>query len=60
MLIGQASLLCFNIHKSKICLVSPELQGKDPKEIAVLRKNFIDFKIDAVCTKYPDLWISKE
>ena len=50
----------FKDHKSKICLVSPELQGKDPKEIAVLRKNFIDFRIDAVCTKYPDLWISKE
>ena len=24
----------------KICLVSPELQGKDPKEIAELRKKF--------------------
>ncbi len=46
-------------YKAKICLVSPELQGKDPSEILELRKDFKDFKIDAVCTKYPDLWISE-
>ncbi|MDC0345974.1 hypothetical protein OAM99_04805 [Planktomarina sp.] len=43
----------------KLCLVSPELQGRDPDiEISalvkMLTKNEIDF--DAVCTKRPDLW----
>lgn len=40
----------------KLCLVSPELQH-DPKEkIAGFKKQIAKFKIDAVCTKYPELW----
>jgi hypothetical protein len=43
----------------KLCLVSPELQGRmDKKSITTFRKNIEDLEIegDAVCTKYPDLW----
>ncbi len=42
----------------KICLVSPELHGRDKAEIFDF-KNFInknDLFIDAVCTKYPEMW----
>ena len=49
----------FEILKSfdfKLCLVSPELQGA-PLEAVVEYKDYVsDFKIDAVCTKYPKLW----
>ena len=43
----------------KICLVSPELQGRNaekeiPSTLSFLKQNKI--KIDAVCTKMPDLW----
>lgn len=43
----------------KLCLVSPELQGRQaeaeiPQLIALLRQRGID--ADAVCTKRPDLW----
>ena len=43
----------------KICLVSPELQGRDaeleiPKLIALLEER--DIQADAVCTKRPDIW----
>jgi hypothetical protein len=43
----------------KLCLVSPELQGRDaevevPKLAALLKEQNID--ADAVCTKRPDLW----
>lgn len=43
----------------KLCLVSPELQGRDDKvEIPLLAKILIerDILADAVCTKRPDLW----
>lgn len=43
----------------KLCLVSPELQGRDAEsEIAALRALLTDQGIDAhaVCTKRPDLW----
>jgi len=43
----------------KLCLVSPELQGRtDPAEITSMRQ-LIDregISVDAVCTKEPDLW----
>lgn len=43
----------------KLCLVSPELQGRDaeieiPHLISVLKER--DIVADAVCTKRPDLW----
>ena len=42
----------------KICIVSPELQGYGKKEVSLL-KEFLkknDIRIDAVCTKKPELW----
>jgi len=45
----------------KLCLVSPELQGRDPNvEIPQLIKTLhhLDISPDAVCTKRPDLWES--
>lgn len=43
----------------KLCLVSPELQGRDlekelPELLALLQERHIE--ADAVCTKRPDLW----
>ena len=43
----------------KLCLVSPELQGRDatieiPKLVSLLKER--DIVADAVCTKCPDLW----
>ncbi|CAK0769728.1 Glycerophosphodiester phosphodiesterase [Azospirillaceae bacterium] len=43
----------------KLCLVSPELQGRpEAKEIAAIRRILDEegIKIDAVCTKTPFLW----
>jgi hypothetical protein len=42
----------------KICLVSPELHGRNSSEIATMR-SYMDgegIEIDAVCTKIPELW----
>lgn len=40
----------------KLCLVSPELQHHPKEKIAGFKKQISKFKIDAVCTKYPELW----
>jgi hypothetical protein len=43
----------------KLCLVSPELQGREPvREIAELKHTLdaLGIVADAVCTKRPDLW----
>lgn len=43
----------------EICLVSPELQGREPvAEIARLRETLAEagVTLDAVCTKRPELW----
>lgn len=42
----------------RLCLVSPELQGRPPEEIADLRALLADqaIRADAVCTKRADLW----
>ena len=42
----------------KLCLVSPELQGRGPEKIAQLATLLAERGIvaDAVCTKRPDLW----
>ncbi|ACT60875.1 phosphatidylinositol-specific phospholipase C/glycerophosphodiester phosphodiesterase family protein [Hirschia baltica] len=46
-------------NKFKLCLVSPELQGRDADSgisaMAQLLREF-DMTMDAVCTKRPDLW----
>jgi hypothetical protein len=42
----------------KLCIVSPELQGRDVSEISEMRNLLDKFEIlpDAVCTKVPALW----
>ena len=48
--------------KKKICIVSPELINISRRsEISIFKKKIYDnkFMIDAVCTKYPDLWITE-
>lgn len=43
----------------RLCLVSPELQGRtDPAEIAAIRAHCAaeEIAVAAVCTKRPDLW----
>lgn len=45
--------------KYKICIVSPELQGRfERTEIVKIKEkiNLKKIKIDAVCTKFPELW----
>ena len=44
----------------KVCMVSPELHGfpRSEKDIFIFQKAIKEFglNIDAVCTKFPDLW----
>jgi hypothetical protein len=40
----------------RICAVSPELQGHSPEDVAPFKKGLSRYPIDAVCTKYPELW----
>lgn len=45
----------------KLCIVSPELQGRLPAtSIPLLRSEIGDYEtaFDAVCTKRPDLWLA--
>ncbi len=45
----------------KICLVSPELQGRfDELEIVKIHQNFRsnNIVVDAICTKMPETWIA--
>ena len=49
------------VIKKKLCVVSPELQGRsiqDPKEIEACVAKFdeLGMGIDAICTKSPDTW----
>lgn len=40
----------------KICLVSPELQGHSSQVIEDLKRDVINYNVDAVCTKFPEMW----
>ena len=42
----------------KFCLVSPELHGRDPREIISIKSEISKFgyKFDAICTKIPNAW----
>ncbi len=40
----------------KLCLVSPELQGHPKERILDFKKQLAPYSLDAVCTKYPELW----
>jgi hypothetical protein len=40
----------------KICIVSPELQGHPIEWLDEFKSAYHDYDIDAVCTKFPELW----
>lgn len=40
----------------KLCIVSPELQGRSVESIASFAAGMQPYAIDAICTKRPDLW----
>jgi hypothetical protein len=40
----------------KLCIVSPELQGRSTDEIAIYAKQLTSYPVDAICSKRPDLW----
>jgi hypothetical protein len=40
----------------KICLVSPELQGHSSEVIKKTKQRYSQIRIDAVCTRNPELW----
>jgi hypothetical protein len=41
----------------RVCLVSPELQGRfDRDETMEIKQIILESGIDAVCTKFPELW----
>lgn len=40
----------------KLCIVSPELQGRPPETIAAYAEELRQYPFDAVCTKKPELW----
>ena len=42
----------------KLCVVSPELQGRSVDTISTFAEQLRPFEVDAVCTKRPDLWIA--
>ena len=44
----------------KLCIVSPELQGRSTDQIEEYSKQLSAFPVDAVCTKRPDLWQAVE
>lgn len=55
----QADALRLQAAGFKLCLVSPELQGRDAAtEISALKRHLAaqNISADAVCTKRPDLW----
>ena len=50
------------LHQSgfKICLVSPELQKHSCSKISEIKNLTSKFSIDAVCTKFPNLWAEND
>ena len=40
----------------KLCMVSPELHGRSVGEIPEFAKSLKPYRVDAICTKRPDLW----
>ena len=56
--LNQSDFICLKKLGYKICIVSPEIQGKEKYEINILKNLLIKNKIfpDAVCTRELDLW----
>ena len=44
----------------KLCIVSPELQGRGVDSIREFADQLRPYQVDAVCTKRPDLWIASQ
>lgn len=44
----------------KICVVSPELQGRSCEQITSYCAQLRPYPVDAVCTKRPDLWLTAQ
>ena len=44
----------------KICIVSPELQGRPTSEIASYCAQLAPYPVSAICTKRPDLWLEAQ
>lgn len=42
----------------KLCLVSPELEQHPREKIEEMKQSISRYAADAVCTKYPELWLS--
>ncbi|MDP3013320.1 MAG: hypothetical protein Q8M92_03695, partial [Candidatus Subteraquimicrobiales bacterium] len=57
--LGEKEYTALSRH-FKICIVSPELQGRLIEEIEGYKKQLDSFPIDAVCTKRIDLWLDKD
>lgn len=52
----RAALALLKQH-FKLCLVSPELQGREPTaEVRTIRNALETLDVDAVCTDLPELW----
>ena len=61
--LSKNDVLRLKDNEFKLCIVSPELQGRDADlEIPLLidELNKLDFSPEAVCTKRPELWKSTE
>jgi hypothetical protein len=41
----------------KLCIVSPELQGRDDVPALRVQLQALELEVDAVCTKVPELWL---
>jgi hypothetical protein len=58
--LSKEEVMKVNEVNLKICLVSPELHGypRSKKDIFLFQKKIEEFglNIDAVCTKFPELW----
>lgn len=55
------NLTMLNLKSFKLCLVSPELQGRnDEAEVRNLIANVrkLNLNLDAICTKNPSVWIN--
>ena len=54
--LDEESYLRIKEANFKICLVSPELQGHKKENIKKFKLAIAKMEIEAVCTKFPELW----
>ena len=60
--VNKAEVIALKTAGLKLCLVSPELHGRDVEEITEMQKQMArdGLVMDAVCTKFPNLWQALE